>query len=195
MADPLKDFSRPNRLIEYVDDLLLFSAEGEKRGTLLDKLLRLLRETGFNVNPKKAQIGREEVKFLGLTVRAGERAIDEAKRKAVQELPAPMDVTGIKSFLGLTGYCRDFLEGYAATAAPLLRLLRKGIGWEWDQNSQEAFTRLKENLQMAPALGTINSSEEFFLEVAASGDSWLCCSRSGMASYDPWSTPQGFSLR
>ncbi|XP_067834190.1 uncharacterized protein [Heptranchias perlo] len=134
--------------------------EREEHGPLLDELLRLLQETGFKVNPKKAHIGREEVKFLGLTVRAGERAIDEAKRKAVQELPVPKDITGVRSFLGLTGYCRDFIEGYAATAAPLPRLLPKGVGWEWDQNCQEVVTRLKENLQTAPALGAINGSEE-----------------------------------
>uniref|UniRef100_UPI00398E3686 uncharacterized protein n=1 Tax=Pristiophorus japonicus TaxID=55135 RepID=UPI00398E3686 len=168
MANCLKDFSRPRQLVQCVDDLLLFTDEGEEHGPLLAEQLELLREEGFKVNPKKAQISQKKIKFLGLTVRAGERAIDKARREAVQDLPAPNTVTGVRSFLGLTGYCKDFIEDYAATAAPLLWLLHKGVEWDWDEGCEAAFKQLKERLQTIPALGAIDQGREFFLEVAAS---------------------------
>ena len=148
----------------------MFTETREEHGPLVEELLGLLQKGGLKVNPKKAQIGLGEVKFLGLTIRAGERGIDTARRQTVQELPVPRDVKGVRSFLGITGYCRDFMEDYATTAAPLLRLLHKGVEWEWDSKCESAFLRLKADLQRAPALGAIDPREEFFLEVAAGSD-------------------------
>lgn len=171
MADSLREFSQRHQIVQYVDDLLLFTDTKEEHGPLLAELLELLARKGFKVNPKKAWIGLPEVKFLGLTIRAGERAIDKARRESVQELPIPCTVRGVRSFLGSTGYCRDFIEDCAATAAPLLRLLHKGVEWSWHDGCQAAFEKLKGDLQTAPALGPIDREKGFFLEVAASGDS------------------------
>jgi len=162
MADCLKGFSEPHRLVQYVDDILLFTDSSEEHGPLVTELLGLLHKGGLKVNPKKAQIGLNEVKFLGLTLRAGERGIDTARRQAVQELPVPIDVRGVRSFLGVTGYSREFIEDYAATAAPLLRLLHKGVDWEWDSKCESPFIRLKEDLQKAPASGAIDPGRNSF---------------------------------
>ena len=68
LAQVLTAFSKPECLIQYVDDLLLQTATIEDHITLLAELLELLENAGLKLNPKKAQLLRSEVTFLGIKV-------------------------------------------------------------------------------------------------------------------------------
>ena len=48
---------------------------------------------------------------------------DPEKIRAICEFPVPEDVKGVRSFLGLSGYNRRFVKGYAAISGPLRSLL------------------------------------------------------------------------
>ena len=58
----------------------------------------------------------------------------------------------MRSFLGLVGYYRRFVQGFSIIASSLIRLLRKGVKFEWDDKCQSRFERLKEILVEAPVL-------------------------------------------
>ncbi|KAG8501240.1 hypothetical protein CXB51_003361 [Gossypium anomalum] len=57
-----------------------------------------------------------------------------------------------ESFLGLAGYYRRFVEGFSVMAAPLTKLIRKGVPFVWTEKQQEAFEKLKKVLTEAPVL-------------------------------------------
>jgi hypothetical protein len=61
-------------------------------------------------------------------------------------------VTEIRSFLGLAGYYRRFIEGFSTIATPLTRLTRKNIRCEWSKECEESFQELKRRLTTAPVL-------------------------------------------
>ena len=98
---------------------------------------------------------------LGLVVSTERIYVDPAKIEAVSNWKAPKSVTEVRSFLGLAGYYRRFVEGFARLAAPLTALTRKGKRYEWTEKCEESFKELKKRLTSAPVL-TIPTPEGKF---------------------------------
>jgi hypothetical protein len=63
--------------------------------------------------------------------------------------PEPTNKTQLRGFLGLTGYYRRFIEGYATLAEPLNRLLRNKEPYEWRAGQEQAFDTLSRSLTQA----------------------------------------------
>ena len=74
----------------------------------------------------------------------------------------PTNVSKVRSFLGLAGYYRRFVEGFSIIAGPITKLLRKDVQFHWDKQCQEAFEELKRRLTSAPVL-TLPSGEGGFV--------------------------------
>jgi hypothetical protein len=75
----------------------------------------------------------EEVSFLGHVISSGGIAVD-TKIDVVLQWRILEFVTEIKSFLGLVGYYRRFIEGFSKFALLLTQLTRKGQAFLWDAN-------------------------------------------------------------
>ena len=88
-------------------------------------------------------------------------SVDPEKVKAVLEWPRPTNVTEIRSFLGLAGYYRRFVEGFSKIAVPLTRLTQKEVRFEWSDVCEKSFQLLKEKLISAPVLALLVSDQEF----------------------------------
>ena len=82
-----------------------------------------------------------------------------------------MSVIALRSFLGIVGFCREFVEGFADIAKPLNNLLmgklKKKDSLDWGPEHQTAFEKLKEALIQAPALRNPDRSQPFVLQTAA----------------------------
>ena len=61
-------------------------------------------------------------------------------------------MTEIRSFLGLTGYYRWFIEGFSKIALPLTRLTHKWVKFEWSNDCKRSFQELKNRLVTIPIL-------------------------------------------
>ena len=79
-------------------------------------------------------------------------SVDLDKVEDVMSWERPKSVFEIRSFLGLTGYYRRFIEDFSWLAAPMNRLTRKGVKFEWDDLCKNAFQELKRRLTSAPNL-------------------------------------------
>ena len=64
----------------------------------------------------------------------------------------PKSVFEIRRFLGLTRYYRRFIENFSRLAAPMTRLTRKEVKFDWDDRCEEAFQEFKRRLTTAPIL-------------------------------------------
>ena len=76
---------------------------------------------------------------------------------------------GIQAFLGLVGYFRHFIKGFAQRARPLYELLKKEADFVWTSSQENAFQELKMALVEAPVLAFPNFDKEFILTTDASG--------------------------
>lgn len=82
--------------------------------------------------------------------------------------PRPINQHELRQFLGLSGFFRRFVKGYAVIAAPLTDLLKKDAAWTWDQD--QAFSTLKGMLVERPLLALYNPGAETQLYTDASQD-------------------------
>lgn len=77
----------------------------------------------------KCEFWLREVTFLGHVVSAEGIRVDPRKIEAVLDWKPPKTVSDIRSFLSLAGYYRRFVEGFSLIAAPLTKLLHKGVSF------------------------------------------------------------------
>jgi hypothetical protein len=59
--------------------------------------------------------------------------VDPAKVKGIVAWSIPTTVMEIRSFLGLVGYYRRFIEGFSKIAKPMPSLLEKEREFKWDE--------------------------------------------------------------
>ena len=109
----------------------------------------------------KCDFWLKEVSFLGHIVSAEGIRVDPVKIEAIVNWKPPRNVTEVRSFLGLAGYYRRFVQGFSVIASSLTRLLRKGVKFEWDDKCQSSFERLKEILIEAPVLIQPTSGRDY----------------------------------
>jgi len=116
----------------------------------------------------KCSISEPSVAYLGHVITAEGVAMDADKVAAVEAWPRPRLVRALRSFLGLTGYYRNFIAGYSSVAAPLTALLK----WEsftWTVEADTAFLTLKSALITAPLLQLPDFTKRFVVDCDASG--------------------------
>ena len=100
----------------------------------------------------KCEIWLTMVRFLGHIVSALGVSADPEKVEVVMSWERPKSVFEIRSFLGLAGYYRRFIEDFSRLAAPMMRLTRKEVKFDWDDRCEEAFQELRRRLTTAPIL-------------------------------------------
>ncbi|XP_062176055.1 uncharacterized mitochondrial protein AtMg00860-like [Alnus glutinosa] len=101
---------------------------------------------------KKCEFWLEEASFLSHVVNKNELIVDPDKVKVVVEWEQSANVREIRSFLGIAGYYRRFIEGFFALSGPLTALTRKNAQYEWSEECEASFHELKRRLVIAPVL-------------------------------------------
>lgn len=92
---------------------------------------------------------------------------DASKIDTMVAWPKPTTVKQLCGFLGLTGYYRRFISGYAMLASPLTELLKKDA-FEWSPTAEDSFRALKTAITSAPVLRLPDFSKTFYVETDAS---------------------------
>ncbi|KAG8496758.1 hypothetical protein CXB51_007830 [Gossypium anomalum] len=123
----------------------------------------------------KCEFWLREVTFLGHVVSAEGIRVDPWKIEAILDWKQPKTVSEIRSFLGLARYYQRFVEGFSLIAAPLTKLLRKGLPFNWTDEQQESFEKLKKLLNEAPVLIQPESGKEFTIYSDASHVGLVVC--------------------
>ena len=101
------------------------------------------------------------ITFLGHIVSIEGIRVDPVKIEAIVNWKTPRNVTEVRSFLGLTGYYRRFVQGFSVIPSSLTRLLRKGVKFAWDDKCQSSFERIKKILVEAPVLIQPTSGRDY----------------------------------
>ena len=92
------------------------------------------------------------------------------KVQAIKEYPRPTNKKELRSFLGLIGYYRKFIQDFATLALPLTDLTKKGknVSADWTPECEYAFCQLKEVLLKEPVLAAPDFGKLFTVKVNAS---------------------------
>jgi hypothetical protein len=106
-------------VVVFIDDILIYSQNEQKHEEHLRKILQRLRECQLYAKLSKCEFWISEVVFLGHIINRDGLAMDLKKVAAILDWKAPKDVRVIKSFIGMAGYYRCFIEGFSKIARPM----------------------------------------------------------------------------
>lgn len=154
----------------YIDDVLVATDSWQEHIDTLGEVLSRLRSAGLTIKPKKCEIGFHQISFLGHRIGLGLIAPKQEILTRIQDSPRPTTKRQVRSFLGLTGFYREFIPNYAGLAAPLTNLTKKGArnDVEWEEEHEAAFSHLKQLLAEPPILMAPDLGKEFTLRTDAS---------------------------
>ncbi|KAG8501022.1 hypothetical protein CXB51_003082 [Gossypium anomalum] len=137
-------------VVVFIDDILIYSHDETEHAEHLRTVLQILRDNQLYAKFSKSEFWLREVGFLGHIVSGEGIKVDSSKISAIVDWKPSRNVSEVRSFLGLAGYYRRFVEGFSMIATPLTRLLRKDIKFEWTEKCQQSFDKLKTLLTKAP---------------------------------------------
>ena len=107
--------------------------------------------------------------FLGHVVSKEGIRVDPAKIEAVRGWTRPTSPTEIWSFMVLAGYYRRFVQSFSTIASPLTRLTRQDVSFQWSDECEESFQKLKTLFTSAPVLTLPEEGVDFIVYCDASG--------------------------
>ena len=152
----------------YLDDIIVFSSTWEENLARLREVFERLRHAKLKLGAAKCTFSTKEVSYLGHRVTEEGLLPDPSLLAAIRDIPPPTTATEVRSFLGLAGYYRRYVKGFAAIAAPLHALTRKDAVYHWSEDCQAAFDQLKTRLNMSLITAFPDFSHAFRLYTDAS---------------------------
>ena len=161
-------------VVVFVDDILIYSETEEDHEDHLRVVLQTLRDHQLYAKFSKCEFWLTEVRFLGHVVSASGVLVDPEKVEAVMSWERLKSVFKIRSLLGLAGYYRRFIEDFSWLAAPMTKLTRKEVNFEWNDSCERAFQELKKRLTSAPILVVPERGHEYSVYYGASKDGLGC---------------------
>ncbi|XP_062075444.1 uncharacterized protein LOC133779485 [Humulus lupulus] len=138
---------RVERSIEnFMDDFSVMGSSFDDCLLNLEAVLRRCEEANLVLNWEKCHFMVNEGIVLGHKVSKNGIEVDRAKIATIENLPPPVSVKGVRSFLGHAGFYRRFIKDISKISKPLSALLMNGVPFEFDEKCLEAFRTLKQKL-------------------------------------------------
>jgi hypothetical protein len=94
--------------------------------------------------------------------------VDKAKAETVEQLPPPMDVKSLRSFLGPVGFYIRFIKDFSKITKLLTHLLQKDMAFAFNEKCLAAFQTLKSALVSTPIIQPPDWSQPFEIMCDAS---------------------------
>ncbi|GJZ92343.1 putative reverse transcriptase domain-containing protein [Tanacetum coccineum] len=148
-------------VIVFIDDILIYSKTREEHVEHLRLVLELLNKEKLYAKFSKCEFWLREVQFLGHVINGNGIHVDPSKIEVVKNWKAPRTPIEVRSFLGLVGYYRRFIENFSKIANSLTILTQKCKTFDLGKEHELAFQTLKDKLCNAPVLTLPDRPKDF----------------------------------
>ena len=142
----------------FLDDILIYSKNEREHEEHLRVVLSCLRKNKLYGKLSKCSFFQKEIHYFSLSEGI---SVDPEKVKAIMEWPVLKNAHEVRSFIGLAGYYRRFVEGFSKIAKPITIFHCKGDRYEWTKECDSAFIKLKRLLTSAPILRVSDMEKDF----------------------------------
>ncbi|XP_075478898.1 uncharacterized protein LOC142519753 [Primulina tabacum] len=135
----------PKRDVDFSIELMLGTSR-EEHSQHLRTALQTLKDRKLYDKFSKCEFWQERMAFVGHIISRDGVEVDLSKVEAVKDWPVHKSVIEIRSFLGLDGYYRKFIQGFSSIAVPMTTLTEKNAKLIWRSECQESFEKLDANI-------------------------------------------------
>ena len=129
----------------FMDDFSVYGKTFDDCLENLDKVFQRCEEKHLVLNREKCHFMVREGIVLGHLVSEQGIEVDRAKIEVIEQLPPPVNIRGIHSFLGHAGFYRRFIKDFSSIARPLTNLLAKDVLFEFDYACLKSFIFLRKH--------------------------------------------------
>lgn len=136
----------------YIDDILIFSKNFEEHLQHLRALIEAIMKEGFRLKFVKCNFAQRKVQYLGHVIEENSVCPMKDNLVAIKNFPVPKNKKNIRQFLGKINFYHKYIPQATRTLEPFHRLLRKDASFEWSEECQSTFEKLKSYLVSAPVL-------------------------------------------
>jgi hypothetical protein len=113
----------------------------------------MCQDKALYLKPSKCQFCQKQIEYLGMTLDGSMVKPDPSKVEGLSNWPRKLlNVHKVQKVLGVLGYQRQFIPGFAKLAKPLTNLLKKGVKFEWMDETTKALNLLIEKVTTKPVL-------------------------------------------
>ena len=113
-----------------MDDTIIYGRTEEEHDARLRAVLARIRKSGLKLNRAKCHFKQQQVKFFGHIISESGIRPDPDKIKAITNMPAPSNVTELRTLCGMLNYLSKFVPEMASELKPITELLRKDVAWQ-----------------------------------------------------------------
>ncbi|XP_020297567.1 uncharacterized protein K02A2.6-like [Pseudomyrmex gracilis] len=159
----------------YIDDLVVGGETVLEHNRNLTRLLERIQEYGFRLRLEKCNFFINKITYLGYVIDGQGLHPDPKKISAIIDMPAPRNLTALRSFLGAIHYYSRYISNMHILRRPLDHLLKKDVPWEWSPRCQKSFVQFKRILTSKLLLTHYNPRHEIIVATDASNEGLGAC--------------------
>ena len=128
-----------------MDDLLLFTPTKSSHFEKLEDLLKALCKNGLTISPKKCQLFKTDLQYMGNTIFIRNKRVCirplRSQIEAIQKLKPPTMIKGCRSFAGMVNFVSLFCPELQKLLKPIYDLTRKGRHFFGEKNNSKPLMR------------------------------------------------------
>lgn len=154
-------------VLSFLDDLCVLGTSFQDHLQNLKQVLKRFQEFKLKLKPKKCDLFKKEVEFLGRKIGRNGVTLTDHSIETIKEWKSPRTFKEVQQFLGFVNFHRHFLKGFAATCEPLFEIIKKKRFF-WKEDQEAAVQTLKKQLSSPPVLAIPTTEGKFTLDTDAS---------------------------
>ena len=150
-----------------MDDLLLFTPSKNSHMNKLEDLLKALLKNGLKISPKKCQLFKTSLQYMGNEIFIQDRKVCvqplRNRLETIQKLQPPKTAKGCRSFAAMVNFLSMFCQELQKLLKLTYDLTRKGRPFNWEKEQHDSFEEIKRRLIKPPVLHMPNRTGRFHL--------------------------------
>jgi len=168
LVNIIRKHNLSNFVVNYIDDIMIFSKTFDEHLDHLKQLLDAIVEEGFRLKFTKCKFAANSVKYLGHFITENTVTPLKDNLKSIIDFPAPQNRKQIRQFLGKVNFYGKYIPNVSILLDPLHNLLRKDVTFDWSDDCKNAFSKIKKYLCSKPILAIYNQKAPTFIYTDAS---------------------------
>jgi len=134
------------------DDVIVYGSTVEEHNQRLTKVMERIRDAGLTLNMEKCIFGVDKITFFGHEITGQGIGPNEEKVAAIRDAQPPVNLSEVRSFLGLVQYVGKFLPNLSTVIEPIQALVRGDNVFQWNVKHQAAFDKVKQMITSTKCL-------------------------------------------